>query len=211
MNKRFIITGLLVVASLLFLGIFSQSDKVDPVFQTLVVSVAFFLVVPLLYSKIVLKESLKNLGWQSGNLFLGVFTSIISVGVAFALVLLLSRYTSFSTEYLFPVVVQTNFLWFLGYELLLVTAITLLYEVFFRGLVELLWLRSLGIWAILFQTGLFALLLYLAGDISWQQAPILLFCPFAGLIAYSSRSIWYSWGASWTFLFLTDVFLLMRQ
>lgn len=211
LNKRFIITGLLVVASVLFLGIFSQSDKVDPVFQTMIVSIAFFLVVPVFYSKIVLKESLKNLGWQSGDVFWGIFTSIVSLALALGGVFLLSRYTTFATEYLFPVVVQTNFLWFLGYELLLVAFVSLLYEVFFRGLIELLWLRSFGLFAILFQTGLFVFLLYLADDLTWERAPVLLFSPFAGIIAYYSRSIWYSWAASWTFLFLTDIFLLMRH
>ncbi len=211
LNRRFIITGLLVVFSLAFLGLFTESDKVDPVFQTLLVSITFFLVVPVLYSKIVLKESLKSLGWQAGRVWLGVFTSIISVVLALGVVFLLSRYTPFAKEYLFPIAVQTNFLWFIVYELVLVTLLTLLYEVFFRGLVELVWLRSFGFLAVFLQAALFALLLYLADDLSWQRVPVLLFSPLAGMIAYYSRSIWYSWGASFLFLFLTDVFLLVLR
>ncbi len=208
-HKRFIITGLLVLFSVIFLGIFSQSDKVNPIFQTLIVSSAFFLVVPVLYSKMVLKESLKNLGWQPGNVFFGVFVSICCVAVALGGVFALTRFTSFSEHYLLPVSVRTNFLWFMVYELILVTWTTFLYEIFFRGLVELLWLRSLGLVSVLFQTGLFTALLYLGDDLSWQRLPALIFCPLAGLIAYTSRSIWYSWAASWTFFFLTDVFLLV--
>lgn len=209
LSKRFIVTGLLILCSIFFLGIFSQSDKVNPVFQTLLVGITFFLVVPVLYSKIVLKESLKNLGWQRGKSFLGVLTSILCVAGALAGVFLLSRYTSFAEHYFFPVTIQLHFFWFLLYELLLVSLTTLLYEVFFRGLVQSLWLRSLGLWAVFFQAALFIGLLYLSDDISWQRAPLIIFSPLAGLVAYFSQSIWYSWAASWTFFFLTDIFLLV--
>ena len=209
LNKRFIVTGLLVLCSIFFLGIFSQSDKVNPVFQTLLVGVTFFLVVPVLYSKIVLKESLKNLGWQEGNSFFGVLVGILCVALALGIMFLLSRYTSFTEHYFFPVTVQLHFFWFLLYELLLVSLTTLLYEVFFRGLVQLLWLKSFGLLAVFFQAALFVGLLYLSGDISWQRAPLIIFSPLAGLVAYFSRSIWYSWAASWTFFFLTDIFLLV--
>lgn len=209
LNKRFIVTGLLVLFSIFFLGLFSQSDKVNPVFQTLLVGVTFFLVVPVLYSKIVLKESLKNLGWQEGNSFLGVLVGILCVALGLGVVFLLSRYTTFAEQYFFPVTVQLHFFWFLLYELLLVTLTTLLYEVFFRGLVQSLWLKSFGILAVLFQAVLFVGLLYLSDDISWQRAPLIIFSPLAGLVAYFSQSIWYSWAASWAFFFLTDVFLLV--
>lgn len=209
LNKRFIVTGLLVLFSVFFLGLFSQSDKVNPVFQTLLVGVTFFLVVPVLYSKIVLKESLKNMGWQKGNGFLGVLAGILCVASALGVIFLLSRYTSFAEQYFFPVTVQLHFFWFFLYELFLVSLTTFLYEVFFRGLVQLLWLKPFGILAALFQAALFIGLLYLSDDISWQRAPLIIFSPLAGLVAYFSQSIWYSWAASWVFFFLTDVFLLV--
>lgn len=209
LNKRFIVTTLLVLFSLLFLGVFSQSDKVNPVFQTLLVSITFFLVVPVLYSKIVLGEPVRSLGWQAGNVFVGILASIVCVALALGAMFLLMRYTLFQQEYFLPVMAQLNFFWFLLYELLLVSLTTLLYEVFFRGLIQLLWLRPLGWVAVVLQTVLFIGLLYLSDDFSWQRAPIILFSPFAGLIAYFSGSIWYSWAASWVFLFLVDVFLLV--
>lgn len=209
LNKRFIVTGLLVLFSIVFLGYFTQSDKVNPVFQTLLVSVTFFLVVPALYCKIVLKESLKNLGWQSGNFFRGVFSSIICIAIGLGVILLLSRFTAFPEKYFLPRIVETNFLWFMAYELILVAFALFLYESFFRGLVELLWLRSFGFLAIFLQSALFISLLYLADDLSWQRVPAILFSPLAGIVAYYSRSIWYSFAASWIFFFLTDIFLLV--
>lgn len=208
LNKRFIITGLLVLFSLIFLGVFTQSEKVNPIFQTLLVSVTFFLVVPVLYSKMILKESLKNLGWQSGNFFSGMFVSIVCVALALGAVVLFSRFSSFSEHYLLPASVETSFLWFMVYELVFVTFTALLYEIFFRGLIQLLWLQSFPFLAIFFQAALFIVLFSMSDDLTWQRLPILLFSPLAGIIAYYSQSVWYSWAASWTFFFLTDVFLL---
>lgn len=208
-SKRFVVTGLIVLFSVLFLGFFTQTVKTDPVFQTILVSVAFFLVVPALYCKMVLKESVKSLGWQPGNFAWGILSSTFSVALALGVIYLLSRYTPFAEEYVFPRLVETNFLWFTVYELGLVTFTLLLYEVFFRGMVQMLWLRHFGFLAIIFQSALFALLLYLGGDISWQRVPVLLFSPLAGIIAALSGSIWYSWAAGWVFLFLTDIYLLV--
>ncbi|HLC95478.1 MAG TPA: hypothetical protein VJH89_03235, partial [Patescibacteria group bacterium] len=66
-----------------------------------------------------------------------------------------------------------------------------------------------GVKSIVIQAVLFASLIYVGQDISWQGAPLLIFCPFAGIIAYRAQSIWYSIVASWTFLFLTDVFFIV--
>lgn len=208
-DRRFIVTGLLILFSIFFLGFFSQSATVNPLFQTLLVSITFLLVVPILYSKIVLKESLKNLGWQEGKLFLGILSGMISVALALAVMFLLIQTTSFGEKYSFPINVEMHFGWFVFYEVVVVTSVTFLYEFFFRGLVQLLWLRSFGIWAVVLQAMLFVGLLFLSDDISWQRTPIILFSVFSGAIAYFSRSIWYSFGASWVFFFLTDVFLLV--
>lgn len=209
LNKRFVITGLLVVFTVLFLGLFSQSDKVNPVFQTFLVSITFFLVVPMLYCKIVLKEPLKNIGWQAGKLFPGIFLSLASISVALALIFVLNRYTGFGTGYSLSYTIQSNFLWFLLYEACLVPFMALLYEVFFRGLVQRLWLNSFGLTAVLVQSVLFAGLLFLADDLSWQRVPALIFSLFSGIIVYYSGSLWYAWGASWFFYFLIDIFRLV--
>ncbi len=211
LTKRFVITGLLAVFSVFFLGFFTQADKVNPVFQMLLVSVAFFLVVPVLYCKIVLKESLHNLGWQGGNMFAGIILSLLAVSGGLITVYLLDRYTSFGRVYELPVSIQTDFRWFLLYEAIMMPVMILFYEVFFRGFIQLLWLRSLGVVSVLFQAGFFGLMFFLAGNLTTREVPLLLFAPLAGLIAYYSRSIWYSWGATWIFLFLIDVYFLVSR
>lgn len=208
-HNRFIITGLLVLFSLGFLALVPESDRVSPVFQGFVLSVVFFLVIPLLYTKIVLKESLKNIGWQKGNAVPGTVAAVACVAVALMIVFILIRFSPIREEYVFPALVEGSFFWFVLYELVLVSFVAFLYEVFFRGLVQLLWFRDLGWRAALIQAGLFAAFFFLSGNISWQQAPLLAFAPFAGLVARYSRSIWYSLAASWFFLLLTDVLLLV--
>lgn len=210
-HSRSIITGLLVLFSLGFMALYTESDRVSPVFQGFVVSIVFFLVIPILYSRIVLKESLENIGWQRGNAAAGISAGIACVALGLAVMFLLIRFFPVSEGYLFPAFVETEFLWFVLYELILVSFVAFLYEVFFRGLVQLLWLRDLGPWAVPVQAGLFAGFFFLSGNVSWQQAPLLLFAPLAGIVAWSSRSIRYSWAASWLFFFLTDILILAMR
>lgn len=208
-TRKFIITGFLVLFSVFFLGYFSQSEKVNPIFQTFLVSVTFFLVVPLLYCKIVLKEPLASLGWQQGRVLPGIFFGIASVLLGLSIMAALMYFTSFREHYILPASVKTNFLSFVLYEALLIPFTVVLYEVFFRGLVQRLWLGSLGIMVILLQAGLFVGLLILSEDLSWQRVPALIFAPLSGLIVYYSGSLWYAWAASFLFFFLTDVFFLV--
>jgi membrane protease YdiL (CAAX protease family) len=210
--RRFIITGILVFFSIGFLGFFSESDHLSPVLQRLIVSIIFFLVIPLLYSKMVVGEPLKNMGLQRGNFGAGIFASILSLMVALGIIVgLVLAFPTFHEGYTFPVLVQRSFFWFVFYELVLVSLLVLLYEVFFRGLIQLFWLRGLGVWAVLIQTAIFYGMFFFSNDISWQKAPLLIFCPLAGFIAQRSQSLWYSLGASWLFLFLTDVFFLIYR
>jgi membrane protease YdiL (CAAX protease family) len=208
-KRRFIVTGILVFFSMWFLMFFTESDSVSTVLQKLIVSIIFFLVIPLLYSKMVLREPLGNLGWQKGNTSAGIITGIIALIIGGGVVLSLAyAYPAFRAEYQLPVVVARSFFWFVVYELALTSFLVLLYEVFFRGLTQMLWLRDRGWWAVVVQAVIFYGFSYLGNDFSWQRAPLLIFCPLAGIIAYRSQSIWYSFIASWLFIFLTDVFFL---
>ena len=123
----------------------------------------------------------------------------------------LEEFSIFSSKIRQPASVKTNFLSFVIYEALLIPFTVLLYEVFFRGLVQRLWLSSLGFMGVLVQTGFFIGLLMLSGDLSWQRVPAIIFAPLSGLIVYYSGSLWYAWAASFLFFFLTDIFLLVSH
>jgi membrane protease YdiL (CAAX protease family) len=125
--------------------------------------------------------------------------------------LVLWNFTPFLLDYRLPIVVEEQFLFFVLYELLLSGPIVFMFEVFFRGFIMLLWLRKWGVWSVAVQAGLFLFLHTVSGDISAATIPALVFAPFAGLIAYQSRSIWYSFLATWFYLFLTDALVLILR
>lgn len=209
-NRRFIITGLVALFSLGFSEFFAKSDGFSPALQGFIAGVIFFLVIPILYCKIVLKESLKNIGWQKGNVPAGVLAGIASVILGGAIVVgLVFVFPEFREQYIFPATVEESFVWFILYEIVLMPFVVLLYEVFFRGFAQLFWLRELGMWSIAIQTLFFLGLLFFDDSLSWQMAPFIIFSPLAGFIAYRSQSIWFSFTASWVFLFLTDIFFLI--
>lgn len=212
MHRRFIVTGMLVFFSLGFLLFFKENESFSPVLQGFIVGVAFFLVIPLLYSKMVIGEPIQNLGLQKGRFISGVLAVLLALIVACGIELgLVLMFPLFHEQYVFPGIVQTSFLWFIFYEIVLSSIVLSLYEVFFRGLIQSLWLKSFGIWAVVMQTAFFYGFFLLKGDFSWYKAPLLIFCPFAGYIAYRSHSLWYSFVASWIFIFLTDIFFLMYR
>ncbi len=208
--RRFLITFLLVIFSLLFLFFFSESETVSPILQQFIVSIVFFLIIPLVYSRIVMKEPWENIGFQKGYFWTGLFLGILSVLFTFSIFWwTINFFPSFKESYVLPGIVQVSFWWFVFYELIVVSILLMLYEVFFRGLIQFFWLKDFGMWAILIQTLFFVL--FSINDISWQRFPLLLFCPFAGLIVYFSKSLWYSFVASWMFLFLVDIFFLISH
>lgn len=208
-HRRFFVTGVLAIFSVGFLGLFNENDKISPAFQSFIVSTIFFLVIPLLYSKIILKESLKNMGWQKGRFVAGIVSGVLCVTLAMVAIFFLIQFSSFQEQYRLPTLVETNFLWFMFYELVLASFTVLLYEVFFRGFIQLFWLRDLGMWAILIQAVIVMALLYFGQDVSWQRVPLMMFTVFSGVIAHVSRSIWYPMVASWFFFFLTDILVLV--
>jgi len=208
-HRKFFVTGIVVFSSLMFLLVFQENKNISAVFQGFVVGIACLLLIPMFYSKIVLEEPLSDLGLKSGRFLSGILSIIFVLPIACGIEIALTLwFPVFHEQYIFSRLIQTNFLWFLFYELVLSSALLFLYEIFFRGLVQMLWLKALGFWSVGLQAILFYVFFLLKEDFSWQKVPILIFAPFAGYVAYRSKSLWYSFGASWIFIFLTDVFFL---
>ncbi len=214
-NKEFLVTSLVVMISLLFLGYFKENSQISPALQGFIVVAAVFLVIPVLYCRIVLEQPLSRLGFQRGNPWAGIGGSVLALGLALGALFVLWNFTPLFERYRLPVIVEEQFLFFVLYEILLNGLFLFFFEVFFRGMILLLWLRDLRIWGVFFQALIFAGILYLSGDIGSNinpaVLPVLLFAPFAGLIAYQSRSIWYSFGASWFFALLVDSLVLILR
>lgn len=210
-HKEFIGTSIVVIASVLLLGYFEENETINPALQTLILAIGVFLVIPLAYCRIMLGRSFSALGFQRGNIWAGIGGSILALVVALSALFVLWNFTPLLREYQLPVAVEEQFLFFVLYEVFLNGFITFLFEVFFRGFVMLLWLRRWGFWSVITQAALFSGLLYASSGLTATTIPYLIFAPFAGLIAYQSRSIWYSYGASWFYFFLTDAIVLILR
>lgn len=208
-HKEFIGTSTAVITALLLLAYLGDSRDVNPVLQSLITYVGVFLVIPILYCKILLGRPLSSIGFQTGNAWAGVGGSVLALAVALAALLVLWNFTPLLKDFMLPRAVEEKFLIFVLYEVFVNGFITLLYETFFRGFVMLLWLRNLGIWSVFVQAGLFFLLVYLSNGLTPETIPLILFAPFAGLIAYQSRSLMFSFAASWFFSFFTDAVVLI--
>lgn len=210
-NKEFLTTTFLVVVSILFLGYFKSSDQVSPELQGLIVTMAVFLAIPLLYCKIILERPLSTLGFQRGNPWAGIGGGVLALGAAIGALFVLWNFTPLLEDYHLPVIVEEQFLFFVLYEIFVNAFFLFLLEVFFRGMVLLLWLRELRVWGVFIQAFLFMGIFYLSDSMTAQAIPMILFAPFAGLIAYQSRSLWYSFAAGWFFLLLVDALVLILR
>lgn len=210
-NKEFLTTTFLVVVSILFLGYFKSSDQVSPELQGLIVTMAVFLAIPLLYCKIILERPLSTLGFQRGNPWAGIGGGVLALGTAIGALFVLWNFTPLLEDYHLPVIVEEQFLFFVLYEIFVNAFFLFLLEVFFRGMVLLLWLRELRVWGVFIQAFLFMGIFYLSDSMTAQAIPMILFAPFAGLIAYQSRSLWYSFAAGWFFLLLVDALVLILR
>lgn len=210
-HKEFIGTSIVVIASVLLLGYFDESETINPVLQTTIAAVGVFLVIPLAYCRIMLGRPFSALGFQKGNAWAGIGGSVLALVAALSALFVLWNFTPLLREYQLPLVVEEQFLFFVLYEVFLNGFILLLFEVFFRGFVMLLWLRKWGFWSVIAQAVLFSGLLYASSGVVAAAIPYFIFAPFAGLIAYQSRSIWYSYGASWFYLLLTDAVVLILR
>lgn len=210
-GKEQIMTAALVITTLFLLGNLSEETATGFAFRGVIASILFFLVLPIMYCKIVLKKPLAALGLRRAEWFPAFFWGILTLGIEGVFMIFLSAYPDFQAAYRLPDVAERNFLWFVGYEVLIVGGLTLLYEVFFRGLVMRLWLAPLGAWSILVQALVFTGFVALSSGISWEYALFLYTSLFAGAVAYFSRSLYASWLVSFSAFLLVDIlFLLLR-
>ncbi len=202
-KKEFIATILIIIACLAFFGFFPANG----LFQQNLSAAAFLMIIPLLYVKMVLKKDFKDFGWQWGKTKEGVRWMAISTFLSLLVFYILFHYTDFRQQYFLPAIVTGNFWFFLGYEIFLVGMFVVFYEVFFRGFVlfSFIRLKYVSVFASVF---LFAVLLLASENFDWLHAHYLIAAPFAGIIAYQSRSIFYSIAFTWIFIIIADAFFI---
>ncbi|NTW90113.1 MAG: CPBP family intramembrane metalloprotease [Candidatus Moranbacteria bacterium] len=210
--KRFLMTGVFVVASLLLYGLFPTESRLSGTIQSLTLGAAVFLVLPILFAKTVLHEPLSALGFRGSNRRFGAVSIPLVVIPILSIWYVLLRTYPVASSYTLPSTVRSSFPIFLFYEIVLVGVIAFLYETFFRGLVQILWLRSAGLWAVFIQAALFfVFVVSVGGGFSWQDMPLCLAGLASGFVASYTGSVSYAWVSAWLVLFLSDVLILVSR
>lgn len=193
-------TTAVIIACLFFVGYFPKNG----IFQEVIVSTFFFLIIPILYSKIILKKKLKDLGVATGDAKSGIIWMVISAVMLFLIYYILFQYTNFTAKYSLPQRAAAEFKYFVLYEILVVGFITILYEFFFRGFVMFVFGKKFGQWAIVTQAIVFLLLLSVSGSRDYSLVPLLVASLFSGLTAYRSQSLIYSFAVSFFSVVVLD-------
>jgi membrane protease YdiL (CAAX protease family) len=201
-NRESVITFILAVACIFLYSFFPVSTGPQKIFS----NITFLLIIPALYIKIILKKKLKDFGLQAGDWKKGVFWSIFFLAILIAILYLAFNYTDLAQKYQVNGYAAGDFRFFVGYEILIVGMFLFLYEFFYRGFILFSFSKKIGMWAILIPAGLFFIFSLITNNFNWENANFLVLSLVSGVIAYKSRSIWYSFITSLVFIALMDAF-----
>lgn len=203
-EKEFLITAIVAIACLFLVGTFPREDG----FQLFILGAFFFFIIPWLYIKIILGESIRDYGIQSGKRAKGFLWMIFSFFFFFLAIYFSYRYFDFFSNYVLLKIVREKFWIFVGYEFFLVGFFLFLYEFFFHGWLMGFLEKYFGVFSVLFQFIVFVLFLALTNNFNWNFFPYMIINLLGGWVAYKSRSIWYSFAFGWIAIILLDTIFL---
>ncbi len=183
-KRSALMTAVVIVVCLFALVVF----PVQTPLQTLVMSVSFLVVIPMLYTMLVLRQPFSDFGVSKGNNRAGWLWLAISLPAVVVMVLLLRKFTGLFDDYVLPQLVVNNFSVFILYELLVVGVQAVAWEYFLRGFVIGGFRGVIG-WLVIVLSA--SLAIVVSGD-NTMMVGFVLAAPFAAITAYYSRSIYYS-------------------
>lgn len=204
-TKEFNVAIIFIITSLIAYGYFPAVGM----FQQTVAILVFFLLLPLLFNKIILKKELKLFDGWLGDYKQGVLWSLYSLCAVGLIFFVAAYYFGFLDNYTVPAFIVGDFKNFLFYEFIILVPFVALYEFYFRGFLMPIFKEKIGYWAVLGQAAvLFFFVLATGGGNFIQFVPYLVFAPFAGVIAYKSNSILYSGIVQFVILFILNVIVI---
>lgn len=188
-NKQLWMSNVVIAASLVAAAFFPT----DGGFQSMISSIAFLVVLPILFIRFFLREEVSDFGVTWGNVQQGLIWLITLLVVIVTLFVWAQRYTDALLQGDVPLSVRSNFAMFLVY--IFVAGILLAAQEFFlRGFALNIWKRTIGLGAIPAQAMLSMVLPIVKsrGHIGLDTLMLVVFSLYTGWMAYRSRSIWYS-------------------
>lgn len=187
-TKEFILSFIFIVITLIIYGLFPVKNP----FQQFIVMATFFMIIPIIFNKFILKKKLVDIGVKIGNWRQGLIWSGISIFIITILFLLAGYFFNFFTKYSIPLFITESYVKFIFYEIILVAPVIFMRDFFFRGFTEFILESRIFYWSIIIQTLLYFILIWATNSLSPEIMVYLICAPFAGLVAYKSRSIFYS-------------------
>lgn len=207
-EKRTVGTTALIIFCLTFFAFFEQTTELSSIIQGSIIAFIFFFCLPLAYCRFILNDPLSSLGIQGVLNIKDILWSFLAGFVGFMFIWVLQWYfPDFASTIIFPILVENNFLWFVVYSLLAIPLTLAVYEVFFRGMIQILWLKNTW-WAVLVQFFFFVGLLYLSEGVTLADVPLITATFLSGLVAYKTQSLWYAFTTGVLIIFFTDVLFL---
>jgi membrane protease YdiL (CAAX protease family) len=206
-NRELILNSLFILACIFLVLIFPGIKGLTQIF---VVFGSFFVLAPILYIKFILKKPLGAFGFRIGEWRQGIIWAIIGWVIASLILFIFIRYTDFLTLNKIFLAVGKNFWGFVFYELVFVGIITLIFEIFFRGVVLQMFAEKFGWGAIFIQFAIclaFLFLSFLANN-RWEAVEFIIVAFTGSLAAYWGRSPLYSFVANWLFFVLADALII---
>lgn len=210
-EKRFIVTsGVLLLCIAIFLAF-----PADHIMQGITLSAVALILTPILFVKIVLKEPLSEWGLGKGEINPRILMTIgISFAAALGVFALIHVTTTFSVRSagLIAEPILEQFSMFLLYHATVILFSVVLYEIFFRGFVLHLFATKIGWWSVLVQFLIMMIVIFLGfSDQFLLDVPFLIVAPFAGIVSYITRSVWYAIPFSFLVITLFNSFIVLTQ
>jgi len=201
-------TVIVILFVFVCMAVFSFLPTKDT-FQEVVLGFFALLILPLFFIKMVLKEKVCNFGFQIKSWKGGFWFLPLSFLVAALAGYVVFEYTSFKDNYFLGNFSFTKDFWYLfTYEFLVVNFFVLLYEVFFRGFVMFYFDKKFGANSIFIQFLFFIFFLFVLGKLDLNNIFYIVTSFLAGMIAYKSRSLVYSYFFSIITLIVADIIYL---
>lgn len=173
-------------------------------FQYKAVALVFLVLLPYLFSRFILKEESFFEKIIIGEWKKNLILMLIGLLISFLIAISLFKFTDLLNTYPLSQSVRNNFWEFISYELLGVSFTVAVYEIFFRGFLMFYLEKFFGLWSILIQFLIFFAMILLLGIPFSYYFLYILFIPIAGIIAYKSKSILYSFMGQLIFIIIVD-------
>lgn len=203
-NKEITLSTLFIISCLIIYSIFPAVG----IFQKILTSLFFFVFIPFLYIKFILKKSLRNFGFSLGDRREGIKWGIISIVISLLGVFLLINVFSLEQKYVLPRSVVDNFSYFLFYEFLIVFFVSFIYDFFFKGFIFYIYREKISVYAVLVQFFVFLLFLFFNKSLNWNFAFYILYSIPGSFIVNKSNSLLYSLIAQSVVIFAADVTII---